>query len=142
MFFVIVFCKVFLFHLKKTNVFFWISFCNAHFYLCIFPGEKELLEPEKDEELMEITKKVAWKKGREPTTRFTCCGRGLHGPCLDQCIEDNVNQCMTKSKCPACGKKYKKRGSSAEAKLVVKWVKCGAEWASQWLVDEAGKCTK
>lgn len=67
----------------------------------------------------------------------TCCGMPIHGPCVTQCEADNVNQCVTKGKCPNCGKKYKKRGSSAEAKFVVKWANQGAEWAKQWLEKEA-----
>jgi len=67
----------------------------------------------------------------------TCCGLPIHGPCVAQCEADNVNQCVTKGKCPNCAKKYKKRGTAAEAKFVVKWANQGAEWAKQWLEKEA-----
>ena len=84
---------------------------------------------------------VPWLHWPLPSTPHhqpdTCCGRALHGPCNKQCEEDNVNQCMTKSKCPTCAKKYKKRGTSAEAKFVVKWANQGAEWAITWLQTQA-----
>ena len=99
--------------------------------------EKDVLPPQKDEELSETMGRHIWLKGREPSTRYTCCGRSLHFACQAKCEEDNVNQCVTKGKCPVCAKKYKKRGTSAEAKFVVKWAVQGAEWAKQWLSDEA-----
>ena len=106
--------------------------------------EKDMLPVEIDQEMTDLMNSnkavkdaVSYVKGHEPCIRYTCCGRGIHGPCHAQCEEDNVNQCVTKGKCPNCGKKYKKRGTSAEAKFVVKWAKQGAEWASQWLVDQA-----
>jgi hypothetical protein len=67
----------------------------------------------------------------------TCCGMPIHVPCVAQFEADNVNQCVTKGKCPNCAKKYKKRGTAAEAKFVVKWANQGAEWAKQWLEKEA-----
>ena len=104
--------------------------------------QNDVCEPEIDTEMTELMQsngstKTAYIKGKEPFVRYTCCGMPIHGPCVAQCEADNVNQCVTKGKCPNCAKKYKKRGTAAEAKFVVKWANQGAEWAKQWLEQEA-----
>jgi hypothetical protein len=81
--------------------------------------------------------KIMYVKGKEPYVRYTCCGSPVHFACQAKCEQENTNQCVTKNKCPCCGKKYKKRGTAAEAKHVVKWANQGAEWAKVWLQKEA-----